>query len=100
MLSKVRKYIAEHRLLGKDATHIVALSGGADSVCLLRIMLQLGYTVHGAHCNFHLRGAESDRDENFCKQLCEKLGVPLHLTHFDTKTYSELHKVSIEMAAR
>ena len=73
MLSKVREYIAEHRLLGKDATHIVALSGGADSVCLLRIMLQLGYTVHGAHCNFHLRGAESDRDENFCKQLCEKL---------------------------
>ncbi len=100
MLNKVRTYIEEHSLLNKDSLYLVALSGGADSVCLLRALLMLGYKVHCAHCNFHLRGEESDRDEAFCKQLCNGLGVPLHLTHFDTRTYSALHKVSIEMAAR
>ena len=78
----------------------MALSGGADSVALLRILLQLGYRVEAAHCNFHLRGKESDRDEQFSKNLCEKLSVKFHLIHFDTTTYAELHQVSIEMAAR
>lgn len=100
MVEKIRKYIEANELLDSDATHIVALSGGADSVCLLRIMLQLNYKVHAAHCNFHLRGTESDRDEKFCKELCEKLGVTLHLAHFDTRAYATHHKVSIEMAAR
>ena len=79
---------------------LVALSGGADSVCLLLAMKRLGYRVETIHCNFHLRGAESDRDEEFCKQLCEREQIPFHTVHFDTKTYAELHKVSIEMAAR
>ena len=79
---------------------LVALSGGADSVCLLMAMKRLGYTIEAIHCNFHLRGAESDRDEEFCKQLCEREQIPFHTVHFDTKTYAELHKVSIEMAAR
>lgn len=79
---------------------LVALSGGADSVCLLLAMKRLGYRVEAIHCNFHLRGAESDRDEEFCKQLCEREQIPFHTVHFDTKTYAELHKVSIEMAAR
>lgn len=85
---------------GRDRIYLVALSGGADSVCLLLVMKQLGYNVEAIHCNFHLRGEESDRDEAFCKQLCERESVPFHTVHFDTKTYSELHKVSIEMAAR
>ena len=79
---------------------LVALSGGADSVCLLLAMKRLGYRVEAIHCNFHLRGAESDRDEDFCKRLCEREQIPFHTVHFDTKTYSEVHKVSIEMAAR
>ena len=79
---------------------LVALSGGADSVCLLLAMKRLGYRVEAIHCNFHLRGAESDRDENFCKRLCEREQIPFHTVHFDTKTYAEVHKVSIEMAAR
>ena len=81
-------------------TFILALSGGPDSVALLRALLSLGYDVHAAHCNFHLRGDESDRDEDFCKTLCEKLHVSLHIIHFDTFSYASLHKVSIEMAAR
>lgn len=69
-------------------------------MCLLLVMKRLGYNVEAIHCNFHLRGEESDRDENFCKRLCERENVPFHTVHFDTKTYAELHKVSIEMAAR
>lgn len=95
-----KEYIARHSLLADDALHIVALSGGADSVALLRVLLALGYRVEAAHCNFHLRGAESDRDEDFCLRLCEKLGVPLHRIHFDTTGYAKLHKVGIELAAR
>ena len=78
----------------------MALSGGADSVALLRILCDLGYHVEAAHCNFHLRGDESDRDEQFVKNLCQSLNVPLHLIHFDTVEYASLHQVSIEMAAR
>lgn len=80
--------------------YLVALSGGPDSVALLRIMLDEGYRVEAAHCNFHLRGAESDRDEAFCRNLCEKLDVKLHVVHFDTKEFAELRGVSTEMAAR
>ncbi len=100
MLNKVKTYIKEHNLFNKEHTHLVALSGGADSVCLLRMMLQLNYNVHAVHCNFQLRGEESQRDEYFCQQLCQSLGVTLHLVHFDTRIYAETHKVSIEMAAR
>ena len=100
MLNKVADFIAKHQLLSHDGLHVVALSGGADSVALLRILCDLGYHVEAAHCNFHLRGEESDRDEQFVKNLCQSLNVPLHLIHFDTVEYASLHQVSIEMAAR
>ncbi len=100
MLNDVRRYIARHRLLAGNGKYIVALSGGADSVALLLLLLDMGYEVEAAHCNFKLRGDESDRDEAFVRELCENRGVALHLVHFDTRAYAELHKVSIEMAAR
>lgn len=87
-------------LLSPWKSYLVALSGGADSVALLRLLLSQNYKLEAVHCNFHLRGEESDRDESFCKELCDNLKVPLHLAHFDTKTYAEVHGVSIEMAAR
>ena len=83
-----------------DGLYLVAVSGGADSVCLLLMLQQLDYHIEAVHCNFHLRGAESDRDEQFVKDLCHRHNIPLHLTHFDTTVYTELHQVSIEMAAR
>lgn len=100
MWSKVERYINKHNLLNPNELYIVALSGGADSVALLLLLKEHGFNVHAAHCNFRLRGDESDRDEAFCVELCQRLGVELHRAHFDTREYAELHKVSIEMAAR
>lgn len=100
MLNKVREYIQQNRLLEQGKRYLVALSGGADSVCLLLVLKQLGYQVEAVHCNFLLRGDESHRDETFARQLCEEQGVPFHAIHFDTRTYASLHKISIEMAAR
>ena len=100
----MRRFASVHELFVYGGKYIVALSGGADSVSLLFVLKhlehELGIDVEAAHCNFHLRGAESVRDEEFCKQLCERLSVPLHLIHFDTQAYADLHRVSIEMAAR
>ena len=82
------------------ALSIVALSGGADSVALLLGLLHLGQPLVAAHCNFHLRGEESDADEAFVRQLCEERGVKLYVEHFDTTVYAKLQRISIEMAAR
>lgn len=97
---KVETFIRQQHLLQSDGRYLVALSGGADSVFLLLVLKQLGYFVEAIHCNFHLRGEESDRDEDFCRKLCAEKQIPLHLVHFDTREYAQLHKVSIEMAAR
>lgn len=100
VLKTVSEYISANSLLTRDALHLVALSGGADSVALLRILLLLGYKTEAVHCNFHLRGRESDRDEDFVKKLCDDNNVPLHIVHFDTRAYAGLHHKSIELAAR
>ncbi len=97
---KVGRFIRQKALMQKDDKLLVALSGGSDSVALLLVLLRLGYTCEAAHCNFHLRGAESCRDEEFVRRLCQRLGICLHITHFDTRGYAREHRVSIEMAAR
>lgn len=100
MWNKVETFITKYNLLNHNDLYIVALSGGADSVALLLLLKEQGFRIHAAHCNFHLRGEESDRDEAFCVELCGRLGIELHRVHFDTNTYADLHHVSIEMAAR
>ena len=100
MWNKVGAFVARYNLLNYNDLYIVALSGGADSVALLLLLKEQGFRIHAAHCNFHLRGEESDRDETFCVELCGRLGIELHRVHFDTNTYADLHHVSIEMAAR
>ena len=100
MQKRIEQYIRNGRLFSSADKILVALSGGADSVALLRLLLTLGYTCEAAHCNFHLRGAESDRDEAFVKKLCEAHQVPLHIIHFRTEEEAEKRHISIEMAAR
>jgi tRNA(Ile)-lysidine synthase len=92
--------ISYHQLLAPQERVLVALSGGADSVALLRVLLALGYVCEAAHCNFHLRAADSDLDAAFVSQLCATLNVKLHNADFDTKKYAADNHVSIEMAAR
>ncbi|KAA6345538.1 tRNA(Ile)-lysidine synthase [termite gut metagenome] len=99
-LRQVRKYIEQEKLLLPKARVLVALSGGADSVALLRALLSLNFDCEAAHCNFRLRGKESDRDEDFVKDLCNALCVPLHIAHFETKHHAREKQISIEMAAR
>ena len=99
-LEKVRNYIRQHHLLEEGARVLVGLSGGPDSVCLARILDSLGYGVVAVHCNFHLRGDESQRDEQFVVSLCQQMGWELHRVDFDTQTYARQQKISIEMAAR
>ena len=96
----IRTFIRQHHLLGDGDRLQVCVSGGADSVALLRVMTALGYPLRAVHCNFHLRGDESDRDEAFVRNLCREQGVELDVVHFDTAAYAAAHKISIEMAAR
>ena len=103
LVHQMRRTIEQYELLDRDSGRVViiALSGGADSTALLWGLLLLGYRCVAAHCNFHLRGPESDRDEAFVTELCEQLGVPLERASFDTYGYAATHKgVSVEMAAR
>ena len=100
MLRRVSTYIRKHGLLEKGKPVLVAVSGGADSVSLLDVLVQAGYECVAAHCNFHLRGAESDRDEAFVRELCESMKVPLEVVSFDTVGYAQSRNVSIEVAAR
>lgn len=100
MKERVRKYIQEHKLFSQKELILVGVSGGADSVALLFILKELGYQIQALHCNFHLRGEESNRDERFVSELCQKKGVSLLIKHFNTKEYAAHNNISIEMAAR
>ncbi|MBO5921525.1 MAG: tRNA lysidine(34) synthetase TilS [Bacteroidaceae bacterium] len=100
MKYKIEKYIEKHQLMEKESPVLVALSGGADSVALLLVLHNLGYKCQAIHCNFHLRGEESNRDEEFVTSLCKRLGIALEIVHFDTTEYAKSHGISIEMAAR
>lgn len=98
--NKVAQYIGQERLFTTKSKVLVTLSGGADSVALLHLLLDMGHTCEAAHCNFHLRGEESDRDETFVRELCRQLKVRLHIRHFQTADEAAGRHISIEMAAR
>ena len=76
---RVHDFAYAHHLFRSDKKYVVALSGGADSVSLLLVMKALGFNIEAAHCNFNLRGEESNRDEKFCISLCVEQGIPLHV---------------------
>ena len=100
MLYQVRAYIDKHRLLSASDKVLVGLSGGADSVALLSVLVKLGYTCIALHCNFHLRGEESVRDEKFAQAFADKLHAPFYKIDFKTEQFAHENHLSIEMAAR
>ena len=97
---RVQSFIERKKLFVRADKILLGLSGGSDSVALLRVLLDLDYSIAAAHCNFKLRGEESERDERFVRCLCQDAGTRLYTTHFDTENYAEEHGISIEMAAR
>lgn len=100
VIKTVENFIRKNSLLTDGAKAIIGLSGGPDSVCLAMILDRLGYSVIAAHCNFHLRGEESQRDDQFVESLCKQHGWTLYKIDFDTTAYARDHQQSIEMAAR
>jgi tRNA(Ile)-lysidine synthase len=100
MIDRVQKFIQSEKLLPHNAKVIVGLSGGMDSMVLLDLLVLLEYRCIAAHCNFHLRGAESDRDADFVRKWCKNTDIPFTSIDFDTTGYAEDRKISIEMAAR
>ena len=104
MIEKVLETLKEYSMLGDAKTITVALSGGADSVALLSIMNSLksifGFELKAAHFNHKIRGKEADRDENFCRDFCKKLSVPIVVGEEDVPQIAKVQKKSIELAAR
>mgnify|MGYP000468792822 CR=1 FL=1 len=100
MLENLNKHIDKRLPFLKNSKLLIAISGGVDSVVLTHLCHQLKLNISLAHCNFNLRGDESDADEDFVLQLAEHLDVEVFGQRFDTKQYAEENKVSIQMAAR
>ena len=100
MLEKVKKYIDDKHLLKSSSTVVVGVSGGTDSMALLDILSLLNYRCIAAHCNFHLRGEESNRDAEFVENWCKNVDTEFTSIDFDTHEYARNKKISIEMAAR
>jgi tRNA(Ile)-lysidine synthase len=100
LILKVKTYIETNDLLVREKPVIVGFSGGSDSISLLYTLNYLGFNCISAHCNFHLREQESDRDEIFCESFARKLKVEFLKSDFDIVAYSKKQHLSIEMAAR
>jgi tRNA(Ile)-lysidine synthase len=100
MIDSCLQYINENKLFDKNSKILLALSGGVDSVCLADLLFRLGYNMEFAHCNFNLRGQESEDDQDFVEQLSLKYKTPFHTVSFDTIDYAKKNKISIQMAAR
>jgi tRNA(Ile)-lysidine synthase len=97
---KVGQSIACQGLLADGECVIVALSGGADSVALLSVLTALGYRCVAAHCDFHLRGSESERDRQYAHEVADAFGAEYVEKHYDAGVYCAEHGISVEMGCR
>lgn len=95
------KFIKTHNLpIGESNVSLLAVSGGMDSMCMAQLFLQAKLPFAIAHCNFQLRGTQSDEEEVFVRQFAEKVGVAFYSKRFDTRIFAENEGVSTQMAAR
>ena len=100
MISQLKKHIDQNFPFLKGKKLLIACSGGLDSVVLTHLMKNLNFEIALAHCNFSLRGKESDGDEMFVIGLAKNLGISVFAETFDTKRFADEHKISTQMAAR
>ena len=100
MIDQFQAYINRYNLLAEGDKVILALSGGIDSMVLADLLLKAKVEFVAAHCNFHLRGHESDGDDWFVRKFAENRGIQCFVKHFETEKYAAKYGISIEMAAR
>ena len=100
MLQELKNYIAQNFKLSVSAKLLVTVSGGVDSSVLLHLLKQAGYNCVAAHCNFALRGSESDADEQHIRAFCSQLGVEFVSVQFETQKYASENRLSVQEAAR
>src|SRR4051812_32121665 len=100
LLQRFKEFIQQQDLFHQKDKVIVAVSGGVDSVVLCELCKRSGYDFTIAHCNFQLRGQESERDEEFVTELGKKYNVEVLVKKFDTEKYAEENKKGIQEAAR
>ncbi len=100
MIDQFQAYINRYNLLTEGDKVILALSGGIDSMVLADLLLKAKVEFVAAHCNFHLRGHESDGDDWFVRKFAENRGIQCFVKHFETEKYAAKYGISIEMAAR
>jgi tRNA(Ile)-lysidine synthase len=97
---KFVEFLEKEDLLKEDSSVLLAVSGGIDSVVMVDLFHRAKVNFAIAHCNFQLRGKESDNDEKFVEQLAKKYSVTFFSTKFDTKKFGKTNKLSIQEAAR
>ena len=100
MIDQFQAYINRYNLIAVGDKVILALSGGIDSMVLADLLLKAKVEFVAAHCNFHLRGHESDGDDWFVRKFAENRGIQCFVKHFETEKYAAKYGISIEMAAR
>ena len=99
-LNRLHSFIKQHALFLPEERVLLAVSGGRDSVLMVRLFKAAGYNFGIAHCNFNLRGSESGLDERFVEDLAAELEVPFYITRFDTLDFAAENHISVQMAAR
>lgn len=100
MIKQFKSYIAERELCHPGDRILLAVSGGIDSVVMTHLFMEAGYDCAVAHCNFQLRGEESDRDEAFVRSLAHSLDIQVYVKRFDVEAMMNEHGISLQMAAR
>ena len=95
-----KDFIKQHQLFNKKSNLLLAISGGIDSVCLFHLLLNSGYHFSVAHCNYNLRGEESNKDEAFVKKLAQKHKIPFYTKSFNTQKWMDKLQMGVQETAR